>query len=113
MLTGLFNGGGHMALLDEIQAQSNGAQFWRGDLHIHSFGEGGSYDVSDNGMTPENIVDAAITERLHVIAIADHNAIGNVRRAVQHSNGKANILVVPAVELSTMQGHLLVYFETP
>src|SRR5687768_13495175 len=102
-----------MALLDEIQATSGGAQFWRADLHIHSYGDGGSYDVTDTGMTPENIIDAAIADRLHVISIADHNAVGNIRRAVQHSQGKGNILVVPGVELSTLQGHLLVYFETP
>jgi hypothetical protein len=37
-----------MALSDEILATSSGAQFWRADLHIHSFGTGGSYDVTDS-----------------------------------------------------------------
>ncbi len=37
-----------------------GAHFHRGDLHIHSFGDGGSYDVIDNQMTPENIIAKAI-----------------------------------------------------
>src|SRR5262245_17840878 len=94
-----------------ITQHSNGAQFRRADLHIHSFGEFGSYDVDDTGMTPEAIVDAAINEKLDVIAIADHNSIGNVRRALQRAEGK-NVLVVPAVELSTPQGHLLVYCPT-
>jgi PHP family Zn ribbon phosphoesterase len=95
----------------EITQHSNGAQFRRADLHIHSFGEGGSYDVNDTRMTPEGIVDTALAENLHIIAIADHNAIGNVRGAIKHAEGKA-ILVVPAVELSTPQGHLLVYCPT-
>jgi predicted ATP-binding protein involved in virulence len=95
-------------IFPEINQHSNGAQFRRADLHIHSFGDGGSYDVSDARMTPEGIVDTALAENLHIIAIADHNAIGNVRRAIKHAEGKA-ILVVPAVELSTPQGHLLVY----
>jgi len=83
-------------------------------MHIHSFGDPGvgSYDVTDTGMTPEAIVDLAIKENLQVIAITDHNAIGNVRRAVKHAEGKP-ILVVPGVELSTPQGHLLIYCPTP
>ena len=87
-----------MALHDEICAQSNGAHFQRSDLHIHSYGNGGSYDVKDPGMTPQAIVDLAIRENLQVIAITDHNVIGNVRAAVEHAEGK-NILVVPGIEL--------------
>ena len=100
-----------MALQDEVAALTNGAHFLRADLHIHSFGESGSYDVKDAGMTPEAIVDAATAENLKVIAIADHNAIGNVARALKHAEGK-HVLVVPAVELSTPQGHLLIYCPT-
>ena len=100
-----------VSLLQEIQNESNGAQFRRADLHIHSFGDGGSYDVTDALMTPESIVDTAIAERLHLIAITDHNQIANVRPALEYAAGKG-LLVVPGVELSTPQGHLLVYFET-
>jgi hypothetical protein len=99
-------------ILDEINQQTNGAQFRRADLHIHSFGDGGSYDVSDVRMTPEAIVDTALAENLQVISITDHNVIGNVRRAVNHAAHKP-ILVVPGVELSTPQGHFLVYCPTP
>lgn len=100
-----------MSLLQEIQKESNGALFRRADLHIHSFGPDGSYDVTDATMTPEAIVDTSIAERLDLIAITDHNQIGNVRSALNHAQGKS-LLVVPGVELSTPQGHLLVYFET-
>jgi ABC-type lipoprotein export system ATPase subunit len=100
-----------VSLLQEIQNESNGALFRRADLHIHSFGEDGSYDVTDASMTPEGIVDTAITERLDLIAITDHNNIANVRQALKYADGKS-LLVVPGVELSTPQGHLLVYFET-
>ncbi len=95
----------------EILGQSNGAQFRRADLHIHSYGPGGSYDVTNTTMTPEAIVDRAFAENLQVIAIADHNAIGNIRAAVTQASGKP-ILVVPAVELSTQQGHMLIYCPT-
>ena len=65
----------------------------------------------DATITPEAIVDTALKENLQVISITDHNAIGNVRRAVERAKGKA-ILVVPGVELSTAQGHLLIYCPT-
>ena len=67
--------------------------------------------MSDLGMTPEAIVDTGLQENLQVVAITDHNAVGNVRRAVAHAAGKP-ILVVPGVELSTPQGHFLVYCPT-
>src|SRR5262245_38924858 len=101
-----------MALQDEIDSLSDGAHFLRADLHIHSFGPNGSYDVKDSTMTPAAIVDLAINENLQVIAITDHNVIGNVRAALAHSERK-DILVIPGVELSTPNGHLLLYFPTP
>ncbi len=100
-----------MSLLQEIQYESNGAQFRRADLHIHSFGEGGSYDVTDATMTPDGIVDTAKAEGLDLIAITDHNQIANIRPALKYAEGRG-LLVIPGVELSTPQGHLLVYFET-
>lgn len=36
---------------------SNGALFYKADLHIHSIGEGaGSYDVTDTSNTPHYII---------------------------------------------------------
>lgn len=48
---------------------SNGAHFLKADLHIHSYGDGGSYDVDDYQMNPQNIVDTAISKGLSVISI--------------------------------------------
>lgn len=91
---------------------SQGALFYRADLHIHSFGMGmGSYDVKDTTNTPSAIVDTAIAKGLKVISITDHNEILNSMAAVQYANGK-DILVIPGIEVSTTQGHLLLYFET-
>jgi hypothetical protein len=97
-----------LASIQELGALPNGAKFYRADLHIHSFG--GSHDVIDADMTPERIVDAAIADKLDVIAIADHNEINSVARALEAATGK-KLLVVPAVELSTPQGHLLCYLR--
>lgn len=90
---------------------TNGAKFLRADLHIHSFGEFGSFDVTDHTMTPEAIVDTAINKGLSIISITDHNEIQNSNTAITYSQGKG-ILVIPGIEVSTTQGHLLVYFET-
>ncbi len=83
-----------------------GAKFYRADLHIHSFGA--SHDVKDVGMTPAAIVQEALSEGLGVIAVADHNEISNVQGTIDAATN-TGLLVVPAVELSTSQGHLLCY----
>ena len=91
---------------------SKGALFYKADLHIHSYGMGtGSYDVIDTTNTPQAIVDLALSKGLKVISITDHNQWLNSMAAVQYAVGK-DLLVVPGIELSTTQGHLLVYFET-
>lgn len=88
-----------------------GSRFVRADLHVHSFGEFGSYDVSDHTMTPEAIVDTAIEKGLGVISITDHNEIQNSNTAVSYAKGKP-IFVIPGIEVTTTQGHLLLYFES-
>lgn len=94
---------------DIISKQSAGASFFRADLHVHCFG--GSHDVTDTAMTPEAVVATAIGENLSLIAIADHNEISCVERAIAAAQG-TSVLVVPAMEVSTNQGHLLCYCST-
>lgn len=91
---------------------NNGARFIRADLHIHSYGkDSGSFDVTDQEMTPEKIVDTAIDSNLQIISITDHNEILNSKAAIDYAEGK-DLLVVPGIEVSTTQGHLLVYFSS-
>lgn len=89
---------------------SSGARFFRGDLHVHSYGA--SHDVSDAAATPGAIVGLAKQEGLSILAITDHNEIGNVAAAVEAGRAKG-VFVVPGVELSTPEGHLLCYAPTP
>ncbi len=90
---------------------SQGALFYRADLHIHSYGQdGGSFDVTDTSNTPNAIVDMAIEKGLKLISITDHNEILNSIMALQYAKGK-EIFVIPGIEVSTTQGHLLLYFE--
>ncbi|MFL6605743.1 MAG: TrlF family AAA-like ATPase [Steroidobacteraceae bacterium] len=98
-----------MSVLDDVLSQPTGARFFRADLHIHSFGA--SHDVKDSAMTVAAIVRTAAKEGLSLIAITDHNEIGNVEGAINASKG-APVAVIPAVELSTPQGHLLCYLPT-
>jgi DNA polymerase III alpha subunit len=93
---------------DEIAKMPSGARFHRADLHIHSYGA--SHDVTDGSMTPAAIVNTAVSERLSLIAITDHNEINNVADGLKEAHGKP-VLFLPGVELSTPEGHLLAYFE--
>lgn len=91
---------------DDSTTVSSGAQFFRGDLHIHSYGA--SYDVNDTTATPEAIIATAKGEGLSIVALTDHNEIANVAAAVRFGR-QHGVFVVPGVELSTPEGHLLCY----
>lgn len=93
-----------------LASLSCGAKFFRTDLHIHSFGA--SYDVKDTKATPTAIVETAQREGLAIISLTDHNEIANVPAAVEAGRA-AGVLVIPGVELSTPEGHLLCYAPTP
>nr|WP_212742971.1 PHP domain-containing protein [Sphingomonas sp. 2SG] len=88
---------------------SNGARFFRADLHIHSYGA--SHDVKDSAATPAKIVKAAADEGIAIISLADHNEVANIP-AAQAAGAEHGVFVVPGVELSTPEGHLLCYAPT-
>jgi energy-coupling factor transporter ATP-binding protein EcfA2 len=98
-----------MADIADITGLPRGARFFRADLHIHTVA--GSHDVKDATATPEAIVTTAAKEGLKIIAITDHNEIEGVGPALAAAIA-ANIFVVPAVELSTSEGHLLCYLPS-
>lgn len=98
-----------MAILDDIISQPTGACFFRADLHIHSVD--GSHDVEDATMTANAIVETAEREGLTFIAITDHNEVIGVESAIKASQ-HSPICVIPGIELSTSQGHLLCYLPT-
>ena len=98
-----------MIVIDEIMSQPTGARFFRADLHIHSVD--GSHDVEDAEMTTIAIVKTAEREDLTFVAITDHNEIGGVKSAIEASK-LSPVYVIPGIELSTSQGHLLCYLPT-
>ena len=68
------------------------------DLHIHS----ALSPCGDNDMTPNNIVNMAVLCGLNLIAITDHNSIGNVAAAMKVAESLP-ITVVPGMELETVE----------
>lgn len=96
-------------LYKDILGLECGAQFLNVDLHIHSYGA--SKDVKDPKMTPQAIVESAVSQGLQVIAITDHNSDRNVAEALELARKHADkLLVLPGVEITTANGHLLAYF---
>ena len=77
------------------------------DLHVHS----ALSPCADNDMTPVNVVAYAKLNGIDMVAIADHNAIFNVRVALEA--GKAfGVTVVPAIEVQTEEDvHVLCLFK--
>lgn len=75
------------------------------DLHLHSiYSQDGSCSI-------ETILMQAERRQLDVIAITDHNSISGVEEALSKAK-KYNIQVIPAIEISTSDGHLLAYEVT-
>ena len=95
--------------LNDINNKDGGAEFYSVDLQIHSYG--GSDDVSDKEMTPEAIIDAAIEHGIGVVCITDHNSAANVERSIEYGTKYVGrLLVLAGMEVTTANGHLLVYF---
>lgn len=67
------------------------------DLHLHT-------KASDGDLTPEELIDLAITKGIKTIAITDHDTIDGLESAIQYSKGK-DIFVIPGVELEATTQH--------
>src|SRR5690606_4190073 len=91
---------------DNIDAQSAGALLYRAALQTHSYG--GAHHVQDVPMTPESRAPTAVNERILLTPIADDNDHSNVKQAIDIGQ-RSDVIVIPGVELSTAQGHLLCY----
>ncbi len=75
----------------------------KADLHIHT-----TYSW-DGMMTPAAALKAARIAGLDVIAITDHDEIGGAFEALELA-GKYGLEVIPGIEITTADGHLLALF---
>ncbi len=76
------------------------------DLHMHSC----LSPCGDEDMTPNNMVNMAMLDGLHVIAISDHNTTGNVDAFLKVAE-KAGIIAIAGMELETAEEiHVLCLF---
>jgi len=73
------------------------------DLHVHS-----SYSP-DSRMRLEQIVDRLGIAGLHGFALTDHNTVAGHPALAELARRSPRMRIVPGVEVSTLDGHLLVY----
>jgi hypothetical protein len=71
------------------------------DPHIHS-----SYSP-DSRVEPRDIIRRARSIGLDAIAVADHNTIKGAIAALQEARNVEDFVVVPAVEISSSEGHIV------
>jgi predicted metal-dependent phosphoesterase TrpH len=78
----------------------------KADLHMHSTN-------SDGRKTMRELVDLAQKNNVDIIAISDHDTVGDIDDAIKYGESKG-ITVLPAIELSTVEKnksvHILGYF---
>lgn len=69
------------------------------DLHLHSY-------YSDDGIgAPEDFINVLQKRGLHGMALTDHNTIEGSLKAI--AVAPKNFIVIPSVEITTLDGHLL------
>jgi hypothetical protein len=91
-------------------AKHGPARFWAVDLHVHT---PASRDVDERtygASDARQVVEAAIAAGLHAIAVTDHNTAAWCDAMAEAAKGTP-LVVLPGVELSTAEGHLLAIWE--
>jgi ABC-type lipoprotein export system ATPase subunit len=83
-----------------------GAEFVRADLHVHTFADGEENPDPDLGA----YVATAVARGVSVLGITDHNTARFVRPAIAAAEG-TGLFVVPGIEVSTHDGHLVALFS--
>lgn len=82
---------------------------WRIDLHTHT-------NHSDGVLSPEELIEKAISRKVLVIAVSDHDTVSGVDKAIEAASEK-DIIVIPAIEFSAKTDnpegsiHLLGYYK--
>jgi len=85
-------------------SMSRGARLVRADLRVHTRPDSGVATSS-----PGDYVDAALAAGLKVLAVTDHNVVDAIEAVVEAARG-TGLLVLPGIEVTTHEGHLLGLF---
>lgn len=80
------------------QAASNGARWWRGDLHMHTVHSDGNWTIGE-------LISSARNSGLDFIAITDHNTASHHEEINRLSKGLQQPLVLRGEEITTYGGH--------
>lgn len=102
-------GDGKVSRVSDLLNLGAGATFRRVDLHVHT---PGSADIHESwrDATPQDVISQALAQAMEVIAVTDHNSI-DWCQAVLDAAASAPLKVLPGVEISTRDGHLLAIFD--
>jgi len=73
------------------------------DLHVHS------HHSPDSRLTVEAIVTSLASHGLNGFALTDHNSVGGLAELARWQAQRPELVLVPGVEVSTVEGHLLAY----
>lgn len=100
-------------MIEEIFSLSNGARYYKADLHVHTPHDPERYERKGE-VTAADIISGAKSAGVEIIAITDHNTVAGIDevKAVGEVEGVA---VFPGVEITTSGGkphvHILVLFD--
>ncbi|SJZ67366.1 PHP domain-containing protein [Selenihalanaerobacter shriftii] len=76
------------------------------DLHVHTV----LSPCGDIIMTPQNIIDTALAREIDILAITDHNSIGNLEVALELAKDY-DLTIIPGMEVESKEGvHLVSLF---
>jgi len=77
------------------------------DFHIHTI-----YS-NDSTITPKNLVECLVKHNfVKVAAITDHNTVESLEKTIKLATPYSDILIIPGIEISTVQGDILVLGTT-
>ena len=93
----------------QLQAALPGEPAWlRGDFHAHSAHSDGSCVAQSGGRVACPVyrtLEAAVARKLDFITLSDHNTLSGLQSLRELQPMFDRLLVIPAIEVTTVQGH--------
>jgi hypothetical protein len=86
----------------EKKKDLDGAGWYRGDLHSHTF-------HSDGRWTVKGVLDSAVANNLDFVSITDHNTFSHHYAIDDLSKDYSNLLILKGAEVTTYGGHINVW----